>query len=510
MHSIGIDIGTTSTKGILFDEEGKEICKDAVEYGIISLRPDQREQDPEEIMQAVTSVLRTLSSHARMIRASVSFVSFSAAMHSLIVVDEEGRPLTGSIIWSDSRASEFVKRYRISGKGARLTRRTGTPCHPMSPFYKILWMKERDRETFTRTSRFISIKEYVFFRLFGKYIVDHSIASATGLFNITTLEWDDLALEEAGITKDLLSEPVETTRTISGLLDEAVKTTGLSRDTVFVIGASDGCLANLGSHGNSPGTAVVSIGTSGALRVLSDKPVLDPEGRTFCYVLTEGAYVAGGAINNGGMAYKWYRDVFCQKVEENAGTPGLSAYDRLNRELETTSPGSFGLLFLPFLTGERAPYWNEDLRGSFIGISDLHERKHFQRAVFEGVCYSLRDVLEVLKGEGIVIRKIYANGGFSRSTLWVRILADVLGVPVTLSKNYETPCVGAMILGHLATGGISTLEEGEKYLESGETYLVSEDSSIYQRMFDMYREAVGSLKGIMERLAGIQKETGLK
>ena len=188
MYSIGMDIGTTSTKGILFDEKGKEVCKDAVEYGIFSPKSDYREQDPEEILRAVTKVLRTLSSEIAKLQGELSFVSFSAAMHSLIAVDREGTPLTRSIIWSDSRASEYAKRYRSSGKGALLSMRTGTPCHPMSPFYKILWMKDRDRETFERSSKFISIKEYVFFRLFGKYVVDHSIASATGLFNITNLE----------------------------------------------------------------------------------------------------------------------------------------------------------------------------------------------------------------------------------------------------------------------------------------------------------------------------------
>lgn len=506
MYSIGMDIGTTSTKGILFDEKGKEVCKDAVEYGIFSPKSDYREQDPEEIMRAVIKVLRSLSREIAKLQGELSFVSFSAAMHSLIAVDGEGIPLTRSIIWSDSRASEYAKRYRYSGKGIELSMRTGTPCHPMSPFYKILWMKDRDKETFSRTFKFISIKEYVFFRLFGKYVIDHSIASATGLFNITTREWDTMALEEAGISAAELSEPVETTRTISGLLDEAAEATGLPSDTVFVIGASDGCLANLGSHGNVQGSAVVSIGTSGALRVLSKEPVIDPEGRTFCYILTEGAYVAGGAINNGGMAYQWYRDVFCSAEAEAAKKEGTSAYELLNKELETTKAGSSGLLFLPFLTGERAPYWNEDLRGSFVGISDLHERKHFQRAVFEGVCYSLRDVMDVLTAQGVGIERIYANGGFSKSEVWVRILADVLGVPVTLSRNYETPCVGAMILGHLATGGIDTLEEGEKYLEAGKIYPVSEDAAVYQRMFPLYQEAIRVLGGILESLALFQKE----
>lgn len=220
-----------------------------------------------------------------------------------------------------------------------------------------MWLRHDEPELFESTAKFISIKEYLFFRLFGQYVVDHSIASCTGLLNLEQLDWDAEALEVAGITPDHLSKLVPTTHILEGMNHESAEK-WLSPSTPFVIGASDGVLSNLGVNAIEPGVVAATIGTSGAIRTVVDRPVTDPKGRTFCYALTENLWVIGGPVNNGGMLFRWVRDEFAASEVETAKRLGINSYDVLTKIAERVRPGSEGLLFHPYLSGERAPLWN--------------------------------------------------------------------------------------------------------------------------------------------------------
>ena len=504
MLYIGIDIGTTSTKALLFDEKGNVLGKSSHGYDILSPAPNKKEQDPDVLYQAVLAVLSELADKAKEARQTIEFISFSAVMHSLIAVDKEGKPLTNCMIWADGRSAEYANEFKKNGKGIELYKKTGTPCHPMSPLYKIMWLRDHEEEIFAKTEKFISIKEYVIFKLFGKYIVDYSIASATGLFNIHELHWEEEAIKAAGITADKLSEAVPTTYKLQGINEEVANEIGIDKNTWVVVGASDGCLANLGSNGIKVGSVVVTIGTSGAIRIVSDKPLIDHEGRTFCYLLTEDNYVAGGAINNGGMAYRWFRDNFGEKEMDKAKDQGKDPYYFINEMIRETEAGSNGLLFIPFLSGERAPYWNADLRGSFFGISDTHKKRHFARAVIEGISFAINDVFAILKEYAGKVDTIYVNGGFTKSKTWVQILCDVLGVPIIVSDNYESPCLGACMLGMLALKKVNDLSELSYLLEDGDHYAVSGNHPLYQKLFKIYQNVIaGSMENFME-LARIQ------
>ena len=239
--------------------------------------------------------------------------------------------------------------------GRSIYRRTGTPIHPMSPLAKLLWLRHERPDVFGSAARFVGIKEYVFFRLFARWLVDFSIASATGLFNLSALDWDAGALAVAGIDPGRLSEPVPPTRHVEGLEPSVAADLNLAADTPFILGANDGVLSNLGVNAISPGDVAITIGTSGAMRAVVDRPLTDPQGRTFCYLLTDRNWVVGGPVNNGGIVFRWLRDELAAAEVETAKRLGIDPYDVLTRIAERVPPGSEGLIFHPFLTGERAP-----------------------------------------------------------------------------------------------------------------------------------------------------------
>ncbi|MEC2628091.1 FGGY family carbohydrate kinase, partial [Bacillus cereus] len=245
--------------------------------------------------------------------------------------------------------------------------------HPMSPLSKLVWLQNEQAELFAKSYKFISIKEYVFYKLYKEYVIDYSIASATGMFNLKSLKWDEEALHVAGITDEKLSKLVPTTHSLTGLDEEFAKEMNVLVSTPFVVGASDGVLSNLGVNAIDPGVVAVTIGTSGAIRAVTNRPVTDPKGRIFCYALTEDHWVIGGPVNNGGMIFRWARDQLGTSEIELAKRLGKDPYEVLTEIAAKVNPGSDGLLFHPYLAGERAPLWNANARGSFFGLG-LHHK----------------------------------------------------------------------------------------------------------------------------------------
>ncbi len=350
-YFLGIDIGTTSVKSVAFSSTGKTICEHAISYPIKHPFPDWSEQDPEEIAESVfktvENILRDLSPHIPRL------CCFSSAMHSLIAVDKKGHAISPSIIWADNRANEMAARIHRDNQANRFYELTGLPVHAMSPFCKLLWLKENQKDIFDKAYKFIGIKEYVFFKLFGLYVVDVSIAAATGLMNGETCHWDPWILEQTGISEDRLSEITEI-----GKIFYSPNIFSSLKNTPFIIGGSDGAMANIGST-DEAGSLVITVGTSSAARLIINKRQIDPQMRTFCYYITENKWLVGGASNNGGIVLQWLQENFFNSKED------VSIF--LNQAL-SVEPGSGGLIFLPYLMGERAPIWNADARGVLFGL----------------------------------------------------------------------------------------------------------------------------------------------
>lgn len=456
-YMIGADIGTTSTKAVLYDLKGQVKAYANVGYPLYQTTPDMAEEDPAEIFDAVIEVLGQVMRKGQVKPGELQGVSFSAAMHSLILMDAQNQPLTRAITWADNRAAKASDTLNANGLGQAIYQHTGTPIHPMAPLSKIIWLQEEHPELCEQTVQYIDIKTYIFQRLFHTYQMDYSIASATGLFNIFNLDWDKQALEVAGITRNQLPELVEPTDQITGLDPIYSQVTGIGTEVPFIFGASDGVLSNLGVNAIDPGVLAVTIGTSGAVRVVVDHPVVDPNGRLFCYALTKDKWVVGGPVNNGGIIFRWVRDQLFAPEKLTAEQMRVSTYDILTQIAEKIPAGSDGLLFHPYLGGERAPIWDADARGSFFGLTRQHTRAHMVRAALEGIVYNLYMVMLMIEGVTGKPQRIQATGGFARSELWRQMLADVFEQDVTIPESFESSCLGAAVLGMQSLGLVDDL-----------------------------------------------------
>src|SRR5258708_23337335 len=417
-YIIGIDIGTTNTKAVAFTDEGEVLATAGESYSAISDSDGRHELDPARLLEAFVSVLKEVAGKTAH-RKGLAGISLSCAMHSLIVVDKEGVPLTNAITWADLRSQPYAAALKSSEAGKRIYRQTGTPIHPMSPLSKLLWLKDKEPVIFQQAAKFISIKEYLWWRLFGKYQVDYSIVSATGLFDIYAFTWYGESLEKAGITADHLSVPVPCTHRESSLMPAFSLLLRLPDALPFILGSSDGCLANLGSRALLPGETTLTIGTSGAGRLTAAASEFESRARTFNLYVTEELFISGGATNNGGGGVQWLIEQFL--VKKWAGSKELSDWVAT---ADTVAPGSEGLIFLPYLQGERAPIWNADAKGVFFGIRSSHEQRHVMRALLEGISYSLFQVGTSLEETIGAIQHIYASGGFTHSQAWLQMVPD--------------------------------------------------------------------------------------
>ncbi|MGZ4107693.1 MAG: gluconokinase [Tumebacillaceae bacterium] len=503
---IGLDIGTTSTKAVVFGPRGQIRGVHAVDYPLLSPHPDWAEQDPDAILHAVIDAVRHAMLKSGAQSGDVLAIGMSTAMHSLIVMDAQNEPLTNSIIWADNRSVKQANRIKNELGGDAIYRRTGTPIHPMSPLSKLLWMREEQPETFAKAAKYISIKEYVLYNLYKQYVVDYSIASATGYFNLEQLDWDKEALELIGVRPDQLSQPVPTTHILTGMSEKVATQMGVRTDVPFVVGASDGVLANLGVGAIGPGEVAVTIGTSGAIRTVTDHPRTDPQARTFCYALTDKHWVIGGPTNNGGIMLRWLRDEFAAPEKEVAKRLGIDSYDLMIKYAEAIPAGAEGLLFLPFLSGERAPYWNANARGMFFGISLQHKREHFIRAVLEGVIMSVFSVGVALRDLAGSAKDIRASGGFARSPLWLQILSDVMGREVMIPESVEASALGAAVMALYGIGEIEDLEQIKDWITIKDRYQPNlQNNENYLQLFYLYERVYQKLTDEFDIIAEFQR-----
>ncbi|RYD85968.1 MAG: gluconokinase, partial [Sphingobacteriales bacterium] len=347
-YFVGIDLGTGSTKALAVDAAGNILLTAQNYYPTHNPKPGYAEQNPDLIWHAFVNCISTIITK---LGYPPEAISFSAAMHSIIPVDEKGNALAGAMLWSDSRSGEIAEKIRESIDGEDLYLHCGTAIYAMSPLCKIIWLRENEPDLFNKARKFISIKEYVWFKLFGVFEVDYSMASAMGMFDVLALTWYGNACTLAGIDSSKLSTPVNTT--FKRHLQDSNLLPRVDAQTAFIIGASDGCCANLGGNAVKPGVGALTIGTSGAVRVGSKTPVYNYSAMTFNYLLNANTFICGGAVNNGGAAVDWLLKDFLK-----LDTVTDETYKLLFNEIDTVKPGSDGLIFLPYLYAERAPIWD--------------------------------------------------------------------------------------------------------------------------------------------------------
>lgn len=475
---LALDIGTTSAKAVLFELDGKLIVE--AERMITTHYPEQgwAEQDVIEIELSSIGAIRDVVDKAKIKGDEPIALGISCAMHSLICVDQNGLPLSQALIWADGRSIEQVKRLKTTN-GNEVYARTGLPNHPMSPLSKLLWMKETNFNPYKQATYFMSVKEYILNRWFGCRVIDYSMAAATGLFNMKTYDWDEEILLLCGVERNQLSKIVPPTEILTGLDSKVAQGMGISNQIPFVIGAADGQLANLGSGATSPGEVAISAGTSGAIRQMITGSQVSENQETFCYAFTKNRSIIGGPTNNGGIVLQWIKDLLKFK-----GT-----IDELINEAEQIDPGSEGLIFLPYINGERAPVWNQGAKGNFFGLTVEHKQEHIIRAVLEGITFNLYHIGTILEQQAGPSGKIYVNGGLARSSIWVQMLADVFGKDIYLSESHHSAAWGAAWTALVAIGKANSFDEIKENILIDS--IIKPDISrheIYSKTFKKYKE----------------------
>lgn len=467
---IGVDVGTTGVRAIAYEASGVNLAASEAFYPLRTPHPDWAEERPSEILAATEQVVREVADALRYQGRTPSGIALSTVMHSLIPLDAEKQPLTDMQTWADSRSADIVRTLKEEEPALcrSFYERTGCPMHACYPLAKILWLKRNRPALFERVKFVGSIKDHLFHAFTGEFLLDRSTASTTALYNAHELVWDAEILNFIGIAEDMLPPVVSTTET-RPMAEAAATRMHLAPGLPVVIGATDGVLVNVGIGAVSAGQLSATIGTSGAVRMLVGEPRTDEAMRTWCYNLVDGLWVAGGAINNGGMILRWMRDKICHFSKEQMAALDVDGYDLMTMKASKIPVGSDGLILLPFFTGERAPYWNSDLRGLFFGLSLNHSRSHMIRAVMEGICYSMRSVFEALREFGEV-RDIRASGSFTKSPLWMQILADVLGEPLVLPENSEGAAYGAAVLGFISAGELAGIADTANLVHPKKVY----------------------------------------
>ena len=497
---LGIDLGTGSCKSIIIDAQGRLFGFGVGSYGKYENTGQWEEQDPQELLSGMIQSVRAAIQDAGVNPSACQALSIGGAYHSLIAVDKADRPLTGVVTWVDNRAMKQAQAMRDAGRATELYQQTGCPVHGMYPLYKLIWLREERPELFKQAAHFISAKEYVTRQLTGEYLVDIGIAAGTALLNTRTFEWNAASMELARISPNQLSSLASPRQVIKGLNPELAMKMGIPKNTPFVLGSADAVNSSLGAGAVLPGQATCMIGTSGALRIIASRPMLDGQARSWCYVIDEKHWLVGGAINNGGLALTWLRDALNQVLQSQTKDARISFDDLVASALQI-SPGADGLICLPFFAGERSPYWNMNARGVFFGLTLHHDARHMARALMEGVAYRLRSIRDVLNELGADVTEIRASGGFTHSDLWPQIIASILNHDLVIPASGETSSLGAAFWALLGSGVVERLEDLCPLVPVTSTfYPESRESHLYDSLYQIYVDLYFRLEDMFERM----------
>jgi xylulokinase len=498
------DLGTTGDKATLFSREGRLVASSFSPYDTLYPRSGWAEQDPNRYWEAFCQSTKSILEKAEIAPERIAVVSFSGQMMAALPVDGRGAALRNALIWADLRATEQAKGLAGHIGEDKVYRLTG---HRLSASYsaaKIMWIREREPEVYRAADRFLHAKDFLVAKLTGVLCSDFSDASGMNLLDISTLQWSEELLEATGIARDKLPELHESTEIVGKVTAGASAVSGLLEGTPVVIGGGDGPCATCGAGVVESGDAYIYLGTSTWMGMASNRPLLDPLQRTFTFNhFKRGLYMPAGTMQAGGGSFKWFRDVLGDLEEAEAQKEGADVYEVLTSKADTVPPGSEGLLFLPYLMGERSPLWNPDARGCFIGLSMVHGKGHMIRSVLEGVAFNMRIIERALFEQGVEAESIRMIGGGAKSRVWRKIFADIMEKPVDrLNFIDEATSIGAAIAGGVGVGIFGSLSDAAKFIQVEEsTPPDAERFSLYRRSFDLFRRSYEQLTGVFEELS---------
>lgn len=457
---LGVDVGTSGTKAVAINEQGVVVASALVEYPLLSPKPNWAEQDPAEWKRAAFEALTRLA-HAPGVRAAgVKGIGLTGQMHGSVFLDKDNRVLRNAILWCDQRTAQQCDAITEKVGAAKLIQMVCNPALTGFTAPKILWLRDNEPAVYEKVRKVLLPKDYVRFELTGEFATDVADASGTLLFDVKNRTWHRELLSILGIPLDWMPRAYEGPEVTGRLTAEAAKITGLPAGIPVIAGGGDQAAGGVGCGIVREGVISSTVGTSGVVFAFADKIGTDPEGRvhTFCHSVPGKWHVMGVMLSAGG-SLRWFRDALCQNEKAVAAETGADPYEYVTAAAERVPIGSEGLIFLPYLTGERTPHKDPYAKGAFIGLSLRHTRAHMARAVLEGVAFGMRDSLEIIRGMGVPIRQVRASGGGARSALWRQIQADVNGAPLVTINVDEGPAYGAALLATVETGLFASVEE---------------------------------------------------
>ena len=497
------DLGTSGNKAVLFTTDGKLVKSAVYSYNTDYFNNNWAEQDAGDWWKAVCATTKEILQGVE--REQVAAVSFSGQMMGCLCVDKNGEPLRKSIIWADQRAVKEADRIQDKIGNERFYRITGHRISAAYGLQKLMWIRNNQPEVYEATYKMLNSKDYIIYKLTGKFVTDYSDATGTTALDLNTYQWSDEVIGAAGIDGGKLPDLKPSTYVVGGVTKQAAEQTGLAEGTPVVCGGGDGLCATVGAGCIREGMAYNVLGSSSWISITSEKPIYDEQMRTFNWAHIIPGYVAPcGTMQAAGVSYSWLKNEICTSETEEALKRGVSPYELINEEIEKSPAGANGLIFLPYLLGERSPRWNPNARGAFIGLKMEHKRADMLRSVLEGVTLNLDIILKAFS-KHIPIKEITAIGGGAKGKVWRQIMADIYGIPV-LKPNYleEATSMGAAVTGGVGAGVFSDFSVINRFIEITDVQKPDEASSRkYEAIKPVFEECYASLVKVYDRMSQI-------
>ena len=505
-HYLGIDIGTSGTKTLLIDESGKVIAEADATYPMEQPKPGWTQQDPEDWWKATVKTVRAVMRSSGCKPADVKAIGLSGQMHGSVFLDRDDNVIRPALLWNDQRtAAECDEITSAAGGRKRLIKLVANPALTGFQAPKVLWLRNNEKRHFDALAKVLLPKDDIRRRLIGDYVTEVSDASGTLFLDVVHRKWSAPLLSKLGLDADLLPRVVESHEVTGTLTKAAAKTLGLTTDCKVVGGAGDCAAGAVGNGVVKKGVLSTSIGTSGVMFVHSDQPQYDAAGRlhTFCHAVDGAWHMMGVNLTSGGSLQWWVESV----LQGLAGMGGSDVYRAATAEAQACPAGSNGLLFLPYLNGERTPHADPHARGAFVGLNLTHTRGSMTRSVMEGITFALRDSLEIITSLDVPVREIRASGGGSKNPFWRQMQADVFGKKITTLKVEQGPAYGVALLAAVGDGAYKNIQSACKATIEVAEQTPADRKSVkaYNELFPVYRKLYHDLKDSMQALAGLQQ-----
>ena len=503
-YVIGVDIGTSGTKTVLFDEKGSVIASKTIEYPMYQPKNGYAEQDPADWANAAIQTIKAVVAKSGVKKEDVKGIGLSGQMHGLVMLDKDNEVIRRSIIWCDQRTANEVDEMNRKLGREKLIEITANPALTGWTAAKILWVKNNEPENYERCRHILLPKDYIRFVLTHEYATEVSDASGMQLLNVPKRDWSDEIIDGLGLDRSMLGRVYESCEVTGGLTADIAEAVGLCEGTPVVGGAGDNAAAAVGTGVVEDGKAFTTIGTSGVVFAHTSKISIDKLGRVHtCCAAVPNSWHVMGVTQGAGLSLKWFRDNFCNAEKETSEMMGVDPYYLMDKEAAEVPIGSNRLLYLPYLMGERTPHLDPDARGVFFGLSAMHRKRDLLRAVMEGVSYSLRDCVEVFKQMDINVSDMMACGGGGSSPLWRQMLADLYACPVKTASSKEGPALGVALLAAVGTGLYSSVPEACREVVKTDKIQepIAENIKPYDDCYRLYTEIYPALKESFKKLA---------